>query len=83
MLKQGLIGEVTALKQKGYHYTKQNSLNTVGIKEVFDHLEGLITFERMVELIKQNTRRYAKRQLTWFNRDKNITWGKNLIGAYE
>jgi tRNA dimethylallyltransferase len=74
MIEQGLIEEVTALKQKGYHYKKQNSLNTVGIKEVYDHLAGEISYERMLELIKQNTRRFAKRQMTWFNRDKNIKW---------
>jgi tRNA dimethylallyltransferase len=74
MIEQGLIEEVTALKQKGCHYKKQNSLNTVGIKEVYDHLAGEISYERMLELIKQNTRRFAKRQMTWFNRDKNIKW---------
>lgn len=76
MIKQGLIDEVKALQKKGYHYKKYNSLNTVGVKEVFDFLEGLITYERMLELIKQNTRRFAKRQMTWFRRDKNIKWIK-------
>jgi tRNA dimethylallyltransferase len=74
MIAQGLIDEVKALQKKGYHYKKYSSLNTVGIKEVFDHLEGLITYDRMLELIKQNSRRYAKRQLTWFKGDKNIEW---------
>jgi tRNA dimethylallyltransferase len=74
MLKQGLLGEIQWLKEKGYSYKEFNSLNTVGVKEVFDYLEGIITYDRMVELIKQNTRRFAKRQLTWFRRDKNINW---------
>jgi tRNA dimethylallyltransferase len=72
MLEQGLINEIRALKVKDYHYTTHNSLNTVGVKEVMDYLDGKIDYERMAELIKQNTRRYAKRQITWFRRDKNI-----------
>jgi len=74
MLEQGLINEIQLIKDKGYSYKEYNSLNTVGVKEVFDYLSGLITYERMVELIKQNTRRFAKRQLTWFKKDKNINW---------
>lgn len=74
MIEQGLIDEVKSLQKNGYHYKTHSSLNTVGIKEVFDHLEGLITYERMLELIKQNSRRYAKRQLTWFRKDEGITW---------
>jgi tRNA dimethylallyltransferase len=72
MLESGLINEITALKDKGLHYSTLNSLNTVGVREVFDHLDGKITYEKMTELIKQNSRRYAKRQLTWFRRDENI-----------
>ena len=74
MLTSGMIDEIEALKVKGFHYTGYNSLSTVGAKEVFDYLDGMITKERMTELIKQNTRRFAKRQLTWFRRDKNIKW---------
>lgn len=74
MAEQGLINEITSLAKKGYHYSKHNSLNTVGVKEVFDYLEGSVNYERMLELIKQNTRRFAKRQMTWFRRDKNIEW---------
>ena len=62
------------MKDKGYHYEDFNSLNTVGIKEVFDWLCEKTDYDRMVELIKQNTRRFAKRQLTWFNRYKDIKW---------
>lgn len=74
MLSMGMIEEIEALKLKGYHYKTHNSLNTVGAKEVFDYLDGIITKERMTELIKQNTRRFAKRQMTWFRRDENIKW---------
>jgi tRNA dimethylallyltransferase len=74
MLKKGLLEEVKALQEKGYHYTKNNSLNTVGIKEAFDFLDGKISENEMIELTKRNTRRYAKRQITWFRKDKNIIW---------
>lgn len=74
MLGEGMIEEIEALKAQGYHYKTHNSLNTVGAKEVFDYLDGTITKERMTELIKQNTRRFAKRQMTWFRRDENIKW---------
>jgi len=74
MFDNGLIKEVKALMDKNYHYKKNNSLNTVGIKEVMMYLEKEISFDEMVNLIKQNTRRYAKRQMTWFNKDKRIQW---------
>lgn len=74
MIKNGLIDEVKSLKEKGYDYRNCNSLNTVGIKEVFKYLEGEYDFETMRNYIKQNTRRYAKRQMTWFRKDKRIIW---------
>ena len=49
-------------------------MNTVGYKEVIDFLDGEIDMEICVELVKRNTRRYAKRQLTWFRAEKNIHW---------
>ena len=78
MLNNGMIDEIEILKARGYHYKTHNSLNTVGAREIFDFLDGLVTKERMSELIKQNTRRFAKRQLTWFRRDEKIKW----IGKY-
>lgn len=77
MIQMGMIDEIQKLKSKGYHYKTHNSLNTVGAKEVFDYLDGLIEMERMVSLIQQNTRRFAKRQMTWFRRDENIKWINN------
>jgi tRNA dimethylallyltransferase len=74
MIEKGLVEEIEALKEKGYNYKEYNSLNTVGVKEVFDYLEGKTDYNRMIELIKQNTRRFAKRQMSWFRRDKNIKW---------
>jgi len=74
MLSRAMIEEIEALRNQGYHYKTHNSLNTVGAREIFDYLDGVITKERMAELIKQNTRRFAKRQMTWFRRDENIKW---------
>ncbi|MGB9696852.1 MAG: tRNA (adenosine(37)-N6)-dimethylallyltransferase MiaA [Ignavibacteria bacterium] len=74
MIKNGLIEEVKILMQQGYHYKTHNSLNTVGVKEVFQFLEGELSYEDMVNLIKQNSRHYAKRQLTWFRKDSRINW---------
>ena len=73
MIESGLLDEVQSLIRKGYS-REVNALNTVGYKEAFDFLEGGSTKQEMIRLIKQNTRRYAKRQLTWFRADKRIRW---------
>ncbi len=70
MIEQGLLDEVKNLS----NFRNFNSLNTVGYKEIFDFLDNKITFEQAIEYIKTNTRRYAKRQLTWFKRDESIKW---------
>lgn len=70
MVAEGLEEEARGL----YGYRKLNALNSVGYKEFFDFFDGRITREKAVELIKRNTRRYAKRQMTWWARDKDITW---------
>lgn len=73
MISDGLIEEVRQILSKGF--TKElNALNTVGYKEVISYLNNEITLERAVELIKRNTRRFAKRQLTWFRKDERIQW---------
>jgi tRNA dimethylallyltransferase len=79
MLKNGLLDEIKLLQEKGFHYKTHNSLNTVGIKEVFKYFEGEYSYDEMIFYIKQNTRRFAKRQMTWFRRDERIHWieGKN------
>ena len=51
-----------------------NSLQTVGYREMFDYFDGTVSREEAIELIKRNSRRYAKRQLTWFGRDDEIMW---------
>ncbi|MBB5647816.1 tRNA (adenosine(37)-N6)-dimethylallyltransferase MiaA [Pedobacter cryoconitis] len=70
MLEEGLLEEVKSLKD----YRELNALKTVGYTELFDYLDGTITYDIAVDKIKQNTRRFAKRQLTWFRRDTQIHW---------
>jgi tRNA dimethylallyltransferase len=74
MIEDGLLKEIEWLKTNGYHYKTHNSLNTVGIKEIFKYFEGEYTYDEMVNIIKQNSRRYAKRQMTWFRKDSRINW---------
>jgi len=73
MIASGLIREVEQLKVRGYN-AQYNSLDSVGYREVFEYLNGKILYQEMIELIKQNTRRMAKKQLTWFTRDPRIEW---------
>ena len=70
MMEKGLVQEVTALQDE----QDNNALQTVGYKELFAHLNGDSTLVEAVEAIKQNTRRYAKRQLTWFKRNPSTQW---------
>ena len=70
MIADGLEAEARSV----YHLRQLNSLNTVGFKEMFAYFDGSITFDEAVEQIKRNTRRYAKKQLTWFSRDSSIRW---------
>lgn len=70
MIADGLEAEARSV----YHLRHLNSLNTVGFKEMFAYFDGSITFDEAVEQIKRNTRRYAKKQLTWFSRDSSIRW---------
>lgn len=70
MLEQGLIEEAKAL----YPYKEHNALQTVGYREIFDYMDGKYDWEEAVRLLKRNSRRYAKRQMTWFRRDEEIQW---------
>ncbi|MCF8370684.1 MAG: tRNA (adenosine(37)-N6)-dimethylallyltransferase MiaA [Bacteroidales bacterium] len=70
MMDQGLLDEA----KQFYPYKKLNGLKTVGYKELFDFFDGKHNLDTAIELIKRNSRRYAKRQITWFSRDKNIHW---------
>ncbi len=73
MIESGLVKEVENLQRMGFH-RGLNALNTVGYAETFAMLEGEIDENEMIRLIKRNSRRYAKRQVTWFNADDRITW---------
>ena len=70
MVDNGLIEEVKSL----YEFKNLNALNTVGYKEVFEYLDNKLTLEEAIEKIKMNTRRFAKRQLTWYRKDNSINW---------
>jgi tRNA dimethylallyltransferase len=70
MMQQGLLKEAKNV----YALREQNALNTVGYKELFNYLEGRWPLEEAVERIKGNTRRYARKQLTWYKKDPNIRW---------
>ncbi len=73
MIEKGLTEEVENILALGYS-KNLNSLNTVGYKEIIQYMGGEISIERAIELIKRNTRHYAKRQMTWFNKDNRIEW---------
>ncbi|NOY77726.1 MAG: tRNA (adenosine(37)-N6)-dimethylallyltransferase MiaA [Calditrichaeota bacterium] len=73
MMAMGLVEEVLRLKEMGYGRDLQ-SMQTVGYREIYAYLAGEISRERAVEEIKQNTRRFAKRQWTWFRADQRIQW---------
>lgn len=70
MVSDGLVDEVRSLTG----YRNLTALQTVGYKEIFDHLDGATTLDEAVTLIQRNTRHYAKRQLTWWRRDPSIRW---------
>lgn len=70
MLKNGLEQEARLV----YKHKGVNALNTVGYKEMFEYFEGKLTLENTVEEIKKNSRRFAKKQLTWFKKQENIKW---------
>ncbi len=73
MIYDGLVNEVKSILELGFA-PELNSLNTVGYKEIIAYLNGEHDLDRAIELIKRNTRRFAKRQMTWFRKDKNIKW---------
>lgn len=83
MIGKGLVEEVTSLLP----YKNLNALQTVGYSEIFDYVEGKITLDEAIELIKKNTRQYAKRQITWLKKDKDTAWldagSDNLAGLIQ
>jgi tRNA dimethylallyltransferase len=84
MMDDGLLDEVISLLP----YQGLNALNTVGYTELFDYLQGKSGLEESLSLMKQNTRRYAKRQITWLNKNEDLLWLdedylKNIFSVYE
>lgn len=73
MLKNGLLDEVKKLKEMGYH-RDMVSMQGLGYKEILDYLDGKITLEEAIYILKRETRHFAKRQLTWFRREKDVIW---------
>lgn len=72
MLERGLLREVSNLVEKGYQNAQ--SMQAIGYKELVPVVKGEIDIETSTEQIKQNSRRYAKRQMTWFKNKMNVTW---------
>ena len=70
MIDQGLFAEAEGV----YPFREHQALQTVGYQEIFGYMEGKYDYEEAVRLLKQNSRRYAKRQLTWFRRDAEMNW---------
>jgi tRNA dimethylallyltransferase len=79
MMNEGLLAEVESL----YPNKHLNALQTVGYRELFDYFDGKITLEFAIEQIKMNTRRFAKRQITWFKRTENVSWFDYLTDRTE
>lgn len=78
MIESGLIDEVRSLYDKGLTPENSQSMKGIGYKEIVDYLRGNCTLEIAIEKIKQHTRNYAKRQITWFKRYDNIVWFDSL-----
>ena len=78
MISDGLVEEVKKL----YQYKDLNALNTVGYTEIFKHIDGDISLDEAIDLIKLNTRKYSKRQMTWFRRNKDILWYEDGEGYF-
>jgi tRNA dimethylallyltransferase len=70
MMASGLLDEATSL----FPFREHNALKTVGYKELFDYFDNKTSLEEAIELIKRNTRRYARKQISWFNRNNDYNW---------
>ena len=81
MLQNGLLDEVKTLVDKGYNPLSHQSMRGIGYKEIYDYLIGNCTLEDAIEKIKQHTRNYAKRQITWFKRNNQIIWLNPLTSS--
>ncbi|GGE63309.1 tRNA (adenosine(37)-N6)-dimethylallyltransferase MiaA [Priestia taiwanensis] len=81
MMQQGLLEEVEGLYKCGIRDSQ--AVRAIGYKELYDYFDGYLTLEESVDLIKQSTRRYAKRQLTWFRNKLDVAWFDMTDGDYE
>jgi tRNA dimethylallyltransferase len=79
MVKQGLVQETKELLKK-YSFSSPG-LQTIAYQEIIAHLQGKISLKEAIDLIKRNTRRYARRQITWFKKEKDIKWVENYSSA--
>ena len=82
MLEQGLVDEVKKLKSMGCHQDMV-SMKGLGYKEILDYLDGITTLPEAVEILKRDTRHFAKRQITWFKREKDVIWLNKQDYAYD
>ena len=82
MMEQGLLDEVKMLKSKGYR-RDMVSMQGLGYKELLDYLDGAYSLEEAVRILKRDTRHFAKRQLTWFRRERDVTWVEKDRFYYE
>ena len=73
MMENGLVEEVQTLKSMGCH-RGQTSMQGLGYKEILDYLDGRCTLDEAVYVLKRDTRHFAKRQLTWFKRERDVRW---------
>ena len=78
MVQSGIIEEAKSMRDKGY-----TSAQAIGHKEFYDYLDGKVSLEEAIEKLKRETRRYAKRQLTWFRKNENINWVYSDIQNFE
>ena len=74
MIANGLVDEVKKLKDMGCHRGQTSMQGAFGYKEILDYLDGGCTLEEAVYILKRDTRHFAKRQLTWFRREKDVRW---------
>ena len=82
MMEQGLLDEVTHLKQMGCH-REMVSMQGLGYKEILSYLDGECSLEEAVALLKKETRHFAKRQLTWFRRERDVIWMDKSTYVYD
>lgn len=82
MLEEGLVAEVEGLRNRGFNRTMV-SMQGLGYKEILDYLDGKLTLEEAVYILKRDTRHFAKRQLTWFRREPEVTWVNKYDYDYE